>query len=886
MSVAEVDIDRIVDYAAEYGRVVKKIKKAGDNLVGLCPFHNDTNSSFTVNTKTGQYDCFACGASGNYISFVARINGISTKEAYKKILREHGVEPPQEQSRPQNRGSDSDQLKDYTLSEYSFSKRLPEDWLKANFHLTTDKDSKGVRFLKIPYLQEDGSESTFRKRYGAKQFRWKYGSSGKICLYNEHRLPDMRRAGYALMVEGESDTQTLSYLDFPALGVAGASLFKAEQTSKLQDLKLYLHIEPDMGGQTFLKKMKQGLKKGEFIGEVYTWSCGQFGEKDPSDLYIKYSKEEAQQKIRAALERAERIDIYEEEIPAAIDDAPVTLRQPEKFEFSDKGIYKFIKTPEGAEVPVNVCRTPIIITKRLLSVETGEEKIEIAFKRDGRWNTAIFQRSTLFQSKSITQLADLGCTITSENAKAMVQFLGALEAENIDIIEKAESTRSFGWQPGNRFLPGHASDIVLDIDPSQRPLASAYATAGTLEGWVTTMAPHRARYRFRFILASAFAAPLLRILKQRIFFVYNWGNSRGGKSAGLKAALSAWGDADRLMVNFNATQVALERMAAFYCDLPLGIDERQLAGNNQGGLEKIVYMIASGVGRARGAKGGGLQQTSVWRTVALTTGEEPLSTDTSQTGVSTRVIEIYGGPFEDEKTAGEMHQAVADNYGFAGVEFIRHLLELDEESIRQRYEAVLKRLREKHEGRNGSHIANVATVVLADILIDEWFFGGNNSEQAAYQMADRILIEQAVAEASGDVNENAKQFLFDWVMSNKNNFGANSIGQCYGAIVNDKAFIYPSVLNNALSKAGYSPRKTLKYMADSGYLGVSNDKNHDRISVVKRINGQLCRVVEFRLDMMEGERQPDPEPDDGWRTASEDEVPDFGDGQMELPYTD
>ena len=48
------------------------------------------------------------------------------------------------------------------------------------------------------------------------------------------------------------------------------------------------------------------------------------------------------------------------------------------------------------------------------------------------------------------------------------------------------------------------------------------------------------------------------------------------------------------MVNFNATQVGLERTASFYCDLPLGIDERQLAGNNQNSLEKIVYMISSG----------------------------------------------------------------------------------------------------------------------------------------------------------------------------------------------------------------------------------------------------------------------------------------------------
>lgn len=188
-----------------------------------------------------------------------------------------------------------------------------------------------------------------------------------------------------------------------------------------------------------------------------------------------------------------------------------------------------------------VCRTPIILTQRLRSLETGEEKIEIAFKRDDEWHRAIYPRSTIFTARGITVLADLGCTVTSENAKQVVRFLSALEAENIDIITKADATSSFGWQPGKRFIPGHDKDIVLDIDPSQKGMAAAYCQTGSFDKWKDTMQPHRERDKFRFILAAAFAAPLLRIIKQRIFFVYNWGSSKGGKTAGLKAALSAWG---------------------------------------------------------------------------------------------------------------------------------------------------------------------------------------------------------------------------------------------------------------------------------------------------------------------------------------------------------
>ena len=863
-SSADINIDRIVNYKTEYSKVIKKPKLSGNNLIGLCPFHNDTNSSFSVDLATGKYDCFACGASGNYIGFIARQDGISTKEAFKKILREHGVEPPQPE--PQQRNNDAgSSLGSFTIQEYSFMKKIPVDWLSTTCHLSTDKDRNGTRFLKVPYLLEGGEESTFRKRYADKEFRWKYGSSGKICLYGDWRIPEIRNKGYCVMVEGESDTQTMWYIGIPAVGVAGASLFKAEQATRLQDLRLYIHVEPDLGGQTFLRQMKQKLRQGEFIGDVYSWSCSQYGVKDPSELYIKYGAEDAKLKIMTAIQNAVKEDIYAETIPEAISGAPVNLRQANGWTYSDSGISR---VNEKTNIPEIVCRTPIIITRRLTSLETGEEKIEIAFKRDNKWRTAVFLRSTLFQSKSIVALADLGCTITSENAKYVVSFLGALEAENIDIIDKADSTRTFGWQPGKRFLPGLANDVVIDIEPSQRALAAAYSKHGTMEEWISLMRKHRTRDRFRFILAASFAAPLLKILQQRIFFVYNWGNSAGGKTAGLKAALSVWGEPEKLMVNFNATQVALERMAAFYCDLPLGIDERQLAGNNQGGLEKIVYMIASGTGRARGSKGGGLQHTSTWRTIALATGEEPLSTDTSQTGVSNRVIEVYGGPFDNEKEASKMHQDTGKCYGHAGIEFVKRVLELDEEVIRDKYDSISKYLSEKSDGKNGAHIAGIAAVALADMYIDEWFFNGTESESRALMMAEKILDIQPSRENSNDVNDNARQYIFDWVMSNRNFFGTATIGTCYGTIDGNCAYIFPMILNQALNKGGYSPRKTLKYLAERGYIETAKDGTKERMSITKRFDGRICRFIKFSLeDKTEGDSECQQTTIEGWQSA-------------------
>lgn len=883
MNTAEVDIDRLVNYEKEYRNVIKKAIVSDGHLTGLCPFHDDKNNSFSVDLATGKWHCFAEDESGNYVSFYAKLHGIDTKEAYKKILEEYGVSREEQQEQAKRD-------KSYTLAQYAFEKRLPEEWLQKECFLSTGKDRKdGTLYMKIPYLDENGKESTYRKRYAHKDFRWKYGSAGKIGLYGEWKLSRIRDAGYAAIVEGESDSQSMWYMGISTLGVPGASMFKPHMAGMLQDLRIYIHQEQDRGGETFMKKMLSGLREGGFLGEVYRWSCGAIkGCKDPSDVYMKFGKEEAAKKILKLIQGAEKIDLDEpEEIPEAVKGAPVNLRQPEGWIYSDKGISRI---DEKEYTPKMVCRTPIILTQRLKSLETGEEKIEIAFKRDGEWHRAIYPRSTIFTARAITVLADLGCTVTSENAKQVVRFLSALEAENIDIIQKADATSTFGWQPGRRFIPGREQGIVLDIDPSQKGMAAAYCRNGDMEHWIRTMAPHRERDKFRFILAASFAAPLLRILKQRIFFVYNWGGSKGGKTAALKAALSAWGDPDRLMVNFNATQVGLERTASFYCDLPLGIDERQLAGKNQESLEKTIYMIASGTGKIRGSKGGGLQAIHQWRTVALATGEEPLSTETSQTGVSTRVLEIYGGPFDDEKQASLMHQEAPMNCGWAGPEFIEELIGIDEREICDKYEEMSKYVASISQGKSGSHVAGIAAVALADSMIDSWFFSGENRDQEeakcdqneeksdqksqkrnktlqirndswerAKQMAASILQEQMNSD-TGDVNENAVQFIVDWVLSNRLYFGEKAIGTCLGTTSESGniVYIYPSTLNQALTKAGYSPRKTLKYMAERGLITSSERADHKgkTYQVSKRFDNRVCKFVEFFIGQLSEKEDP------------------------------
>ncbi len=850
MEAGRPDIDDFVNYEAEYRSVIKGVKSDGRKLTGRCPFHDDKKNSFSADLQTGKWNCFTEGRGGNFISFWAELYGIDNTEAYKQILDKYGRLKEPEAQKPE-----APKLKSYTLAEYTFSKRFPEDFLKE-LGVKTERDRYGdkLQFLKIIYHNEEGEKPIFRKRYGDKEFRWSSKSSGKLILYGDWRLPEIRKMGLAILVEGESDTHTLWYLKFPALGVPGAANFNARMVPKLQGLKLYIHQEPDQGGQTFVGKICRVLKEEGFTGEVYSWSCEQFGVKDPSDLYLKEGAEEAIKKIHSAMNAAEKInfDDLASSIPGAIKDAPVNLIPPDGWMYRENGVFRRYQKKGMALV----CRTPVLLTRRLKNIDTGDEKIEVSFKRDGKWIRSVYPRSTVFTSKSIISLADLGCTVTSENARQMVSYLSALEAENFDIIPTAESTSTLGWKPGGRFLPGHEKNLVLDVRPPMDRLAGACHTKGSFNDWKEAMAPHRSRAKFRFVMAASFAAPLLKITGQRNYIVNNWGNSLGGKTAALKAALSVWGDPERLMVNFNATKVALERMAGFFNDMPVGIDERQLAGKNED-LGNIVYMIASGTGRARGDKTGGLQANSTWRTIGLTTGEEPLYTDRTQAGVGNRILQVFGGPFADEADAEAMYQQAALNFGWAGEVFIGNLLKIKNKTVVESYKAMADEVHALSGELNGSHAAGFSVIALADALADRWVFEGkagmpekgSSSWQQAIGMAAEIVKEQ-LEERPIDANENAVQFIVDWILSNRSQFGSKAVGQCLGFIDSDKgkAYLYPSLLNQALEKAGFNPDKTRRHMAGKNIIATQvTSKGTKRYTVLKWFVDRMVRFVEFDL---------------------------------------
>ena len=72
-----------------------RLRRAGRNFVGLCPFHNEKTPSFSVNAERGFFHCFGCGVGGSAFDFIMRVEGLTFGEALRSLAKKYGVTIPE-----------------------------------------------------------------------------------------------------------------------------------------------------------------------------------------------------------------------------------------------------------------------------------------------------------------------------------------------------------------------------------------------------------------------------------------------------------------------------------------------------------------------------------------------------------------------------------------------------------------------------------------------------------------------------------------------------------------------------------------------------------------------------------------------------------------------
>ena len=100
MNISEAFVQQLKD-RADIESVVSsyvQLKRKGRTLWGLCPFHSEKTPSFTVSPDNGLFHCFGCGAGGDVITFIRKIENLDYPEAIQLLCERTGLTLPEEDS--------------------------------------------------------------------------------------------------------------------------------------------------------------------------------------------------------------------------------------------------------------------------------------------------------------------------------------------------------------------------------------------------------------------------------------------------------------------------------------------------------------------------------------------------------------------------------------------------------------------------------------------------------------------------------------------------------------------------------------------------------------------------------------------------------------------
>lgn len=509
---------------------------------------------------------------------------------------------------------------------------------------------------------------------------------------------------------------------------------------------------------------------------------------------------------------------------------------------TDTGIYGTDKM--GFEVVA--CYHPIMPVQRLVNVDTREHKVMLAYRLSRRWDTVIVDRNVISDSRSIIGLSRYGIMVNSETGKALVRYLADVEQLNYDLIPEVPSVGRLGWIEGYGFSP-YEEELVFDGEETYRTRFESIQEHGSREAWLDCVRAVRSgktpgNVVARIVLAASFASVLVGPCHCLPFFVHLWGGSETGKSLSLVLAASVWANPEIgvYIQTFNATEVGKELGAAFCNSLPLIIDELQLVKDNRKDFDRMIYQLSEGVGRARGRKQGGLQKTPTWRNCVITTGEFPIISANSGEGAVNRTIEVdcHDTKLFDEpkKTATSLYA----NYGFAGREFVEHLME---DGVIERVQKLQEGLQEalKTGDTMDKQTASAALILAADRLTEEWIF----QDGVLLQPGD--IRPYLVSKETVNQNARALQYLYDFININQGRFSmdADKQGEVWGDLDDDYAYIIRSKFDQILSDEGYNASAFLGWAKNNNLILPGKDGKMTR---TKRINGRVSRCIWLKMD--------------------------------------
>jgi len=303
-----------------------------------------------------------------------------------------------------------------------------------------------------------------------------------------------------------------------------------------------------------------------------------------------------------------------------------------------------------------------------------------------------------------TEVADQGIVLYNEKQTENFQFM--LRSYMDELRQQRAMTNLYatmGWKENyTQFVIGdtiYRRDAMGNVTQENITLASTstrlggdlYGVAGSLESAVefTSLMDKAKLYAHMFAYLVSLSAPLYDFTGLKGLTISLYGPTGGGKSLAQLWQQAIWGVPDRLHFSAKFTQNALFNRMAFYCHMPVTIDEITMMQDKDVG--DFLYWVTQGRDKARLNRNAEERDSRSFATPVTVSTNKSMVAKMVASGLDTdaqmaRLLELFIEPsplFVRGSAAGrKIYNFISTNYGYTGREWITKLLELGEGGIR------------------------------------------------------------------------------------------------------------------------------------------------------------------------------------------------------------
>jgi hypothetical protein len=293
------------------------------------------------------------------------------------------------------------------------------------------------------------------------------------------------------------------------------------------------------------------------------------------------------------------------------------------------------------------------------------------------------------QRGTLAVLGSRGIMVTQSYAQRIREFLMSW-VKKLQTSREATRHPSFGWVGEGEKTLGFAYGGAVHTPDGELPVLenaltqSGYAPTGELDHWraAVTAVCASGRPQIDAIIASAFAAPLVRFTEQKGMVLSFVGDTGVGKSTAINTAMAVWGDPHGQKNSINDTINNLSDKLGLLRSLPVYWDEvRELSHSKQ--IAELIFRVGEGKDKSRMTAGLERREGRTWHTMMIVGSNNSMleyvadASPESAAGIM-RIIEIRvpAVPLEQQGQFTKMDEVVgraSRNYGHAGLVYAKHL---------------------------------------------------------------------------------------------------------------------------------------------------------------------------------------------------------------------